>query len=75
VKPFYTAWYAVACCIGFVVGNLSLGAVFLFLVTPIGLLKRITGGSAIKKTVDRSTNSYWQDVIPPTDPTQYFRQF
>ena len=75
VKPFYVAWYAVACCIGLVVGNLALAAAFLLLVTPIGFLKRISGGSAIRKTVDRSAKSYWQDVKQPADPAQYFRQF
>ncbi len=75
VKPVYVAWYAVACCIGFLVGNLTLAAVFLFFVTPFGFLRRTTGSSAIRKTVTKSAKSYWQDVEQPRDPTQYFRQF
>ena len=42
-RPFYVAWYFVACCIGMVVGNLALAIVFFVLVTGIGLLMRALG--------------------------------
>lgn len=74
-KPFYVAWYALACCIGLVMGNVLLGVVFFVFVTGIGLLKRLGGKQAIRKTCDRTATTYWIDAPPSPDPKRYFSQF
>ncbi len=74
-RPFYVAWYFVACCIGTLVGNLALGIVFFVLVTGLGLLMRAFGRRPIRKTFDKRTATYWQDAERVDDPKRYYRQF
>ena len=74
-RPFYVAWYFVACCIGTVVGNLALGIVFFVLVTGIGLVMRALGRRPVRKTFDKRATTYWQDAEPVDDPNRYYRQF
>jgi len=74
-RPFYVAWYSVACCIGIVVGNLALAIVFFVLVTGLGLLMRALGRRPVRKTPDKRAATYWQDAEPVVDPGRYYRQF
>jgi hypothetical protein len=74
-RPFYVAWYFVACCIGTVVGNLALAVVFFVLVTGIGLLMRAFGRRPVRKTFDKRAATYWQDAENVDDPSRYYRQF
>lgn len=73
--PFYKAWYAIACCIGFVLSNVLLGGFYYTLLTGIGLLRRTIGKPPIRKELDRSAATYWLDADQPTDPKRYFSQF
>ena len=74
-KPFYVVWYALACCIGLIVGNVLLGLIFYVLVTGIGLLKRLGRRQAIRKTPDPQATTYWADAPPAPEPKRYYRQF
>lgn len=74
-RPVYIAWYAIACSIGFVVGNLALAAIYFLLFTPIGLAMRARGRSSFRKGFDRAAPTYWADAKPPAEPAQYYRQF
>jgi hypothetical protein len=74
-RPFYIAWYFVACCVGTVVGNLALGIVFFVLVTGVGLLLRAFGHRPVRKTFDKRATTYWQDAEQVDDPNRYYRQF
>ena len=73
-KPFYVLWYAIACCIGLVVGNVLLALLFYVLVTGIALLKRAFGSQPIRKRMDKQATSYWRDAEQPTDLQRYYRQ-
>ena len=74
-KPFYLAWYFLACCIGIVMSNLLLGAFFYLALTPIGLLVRAFGRQSLRKAFDRSKASYWDDGEKNIKPDRYYRQF
>jgi len=74
-KPFYIAWYFIACCMGIVIGN-TLFALFYYLVfTPLGLCLRLRKNKAITKGFDKPRKSYWRDVEKPVDLKRYYRQF
>ena len=73
--PFYVVWYALACCIGLVVGNILLGIVFYLLVGGIGLVMRMIGRDTMHKKPDPNAKTYWRDARQPTDPKRYFSQF
>ena len=74
-RPFYVGWYALACCIGLVVGNVVLALIFYVLVTGIGLVKRLFGSQPIRKTPDPQAKTYWLAAAPPSNPKRYFSQF
>ncbi|MBI5800774.1 MAG: hypothetical protein HZA92_08650 [Verrucomicrobia bacterium] len=74
-RPFYIVWYALACCVGIVVGNVLLGLIFYVLVTGIGFLKRLGGRQPIRKTPDRQASTYWVDAPPAPEAKRYYRQF
>lgn len=73
-KPFYLAWYFLACCIGIVVSNLLLVVFFYLAVTPIGLLVRAFGRQSLRKGFDRRRPSYWEDA-KGVEVSRYYRQF
>ena len=74
-RPFYVVWYALACCIGLIVGNVVLALIFYVLVTGIGLVKRLFGSQPIRKTPDPQAKTYWLAAAPPSNPKCYFSQF
>jgi hypothetical protein len=74
-KPFYVTWYALACCIGFVISNVFLALIFYLLVTGIGFIKRFGGLQSIRKAPDRLVKTYWIDAPPAPPATRYYRQF
>jgi hypothetical protein len=74
-RPLYVIWYALACCIGFVMANLLFALMFYGLFTPIGLFMRLIGRDPLKLKFQRGTPTYWQDAEPAPPPAQYFRQY
>jgi hypothetical protein len=74
-RPFYVGWYAVAGCIGFLLGNVLLAAVYLLMFAPVGLAMRAMGRRPLRKGFDRSTPSYWCDTQTPGGPERYYRQY
>jgi hypothetical protein len=74
-KPFYLAWYFIACCIGFVVGNVLFAVFYYFVITPFGLVMRMAGRDPLRKKLNKSTPTYWQDAEKVTDVSRYYRQF
>jgi hypothetical protein len=74
-RPFYVLWYCFACCIGLVMGNVILSAVYFIFVTGLGLIMRVFGKKPIRKTLDKAATTYWLDAAQPTDPRRYFHQF
>src|SRR5262245_46616934 len=42
-RPFYVAWYGIACLFGLVIGNIIFTLIFVIVVTGLGLLKRLFG--------------------------------
>jgi hypothetical protein len=75
VRPFYVAWYFVACCIGLVVGNVLMALVFYLFVAGLGLLMRAAGRRAMRKGIDKTASTYWLQAAPAPDPKRYYRQF
>jgi hypothetical protein len=74
-KPFYIAWYFLACCIGIVVSNVLLIGFFFCVVTPLGLMLRLAGRGSVTKSGDRTAASYWRKAKSVSDMRRYYRQF
>ena len=73
-RPLYLAWMAVGCCIGLVVANVLLAAIYFLVVTPIGLALRVTGRDPLRRGIERGRASYWDDAQKSDDAERYFRQ-
>lgn len=74
-RPFYVAWHAAACALGFVVANVVLAAVYLLLFAPVGIVRRAMGRPALTKGFDPHASTYWQDAPGPGPAGRHYRQF
>ena len=74
-RPFYVAWYSIACSIGMVVGNVIIILLFYLLFTPLGLLRRVAFRGALTKGFDKSKSTYWEPAPKQVDLKRYYRQF
>jgi len=74
-RPFYLAWYFIACCMGYVIGNLLFSVFYYLVITPTGLLLRATGRLSLHKGFDKDAATYWRNVEKRVDFKRYYRQF
>jgi polyferredoxin len=76
LKAVYFAWMALGLCLGLIVSTLLLTLVFYLVVTPLGLLARLTGKDFMKRRWQPEASSYWtlraKRVRPPRDYEQQF---
>lgn len=72
----YIGWMSVAFVLGFVVSHFILGLFFYLVITPIGLLARISGKDFLSLKLDPGAESYWipRDRVQKA-PSSYERQF
>jgi hypothetical protein len=77
LKHLYLGWMSVAFVLGFVVSTLLLTLFFYLLVTPLGLLARLSGRDFLDRQWSPSASSYWRPrrVAGPKLPADYERQF
>ncbi len=76
IRWLYVGWMAAVWPIGWVVSHALLAAIFWGVITPIGLMLRLTGRDPMRKSFDRTASSYWIARPPETsEPQRYFRQF
>ena len=73
-RPLYLVWMALGCCIGLVVSNVVLAAIYFLVVTPTGLVLRMLGRDPLRRTIERNQKTYWDDAEKAGDAERYFRQ-
>ena len=61
--------------IGFVVSYVILAVVYYLVLTPIGLVLRLTGYDPMQRRFDRNAKTYWTPREQEESTEQYFRQF
>ena len=68
-------WMGMAEAMGFVMTRVILGVVFFLFVTPIGLVRRLTGGDPLGRRAKR-TESYWKPYTERRrDPKHYEKMY
>lgn len=76
LKWIYVAWMSVAFGLGFIMAHVILTFFFYLVMTPIGLVARLTGKDFLSLKLDQTARSYW---LPRErklkTPTDYERQF
>lgn len=58
LKPVYRGWMRFGLLISRFTTPLILGIVFFLMVTPIGLIRRVLGKDAVKKSLDKDLDTY-----------------
>lgn len=68
-------WMGLAEALGFVMTRVILALVFFLVVTPIGLVRRLTGGDPLGRRAGR-TESYWKPYTERrVDPKHYEKMY
>lgn len=75
MKPIWVAWMTAVFPIGWTISHLVLTVTYYLVLTPVGLLLRMTGRDPMTRTLDRQAKTYWQPHRQITDTSRYFRQF
>jgi len=73
IRPIFVGLILLTFPIGWVVSHLLLGLIFYGVVTPIGLILRISGHDLLQLKKP-SGNSSWKTSVGKTDATRYLRQ-
>ncbi len=59
LKYIYLAWMSLAIVLGFVVSNVILAIFFVLVITPVGLIARLSGKDFLRLKLQREASSYW----------------
>jgi hypothetical protein len=75
LKPIYWVWMAIAVVLGWIMSRVILIVLFYLVLTPIGLIGRISGKRFLKLDFDREASSYWERREAQSDPKTCEKQF
>lgn len=68
LTPLQKAWMALGVVIGFFVSRVLLFVLYFGVLTPIGLLMRLTGKDILDERIEKARASYWH--MRPQEPRQ-----
>ena len=72
LRLLYIGWMALALCLGLVMSTIILTAVFFFILTPIGILAKISGKDFMGR---KPASSYWLLRTETWTPASLEKQF
>jgi uncharacterized membrane protein len=76
LKPFQKVWMGFAVVMGFFMTRVILTVLFFLILTPLGIVARLTGKQFLELKPDKTKESYWNiREIKPLDKKDYERQF
>jgi hypothetical protein len=76
LNPVQKVWMGASRAIGWVMTNIILSIAFFLIVTPIGLVLRLSGRKLLDLEIDRSAASYWRRKgAGASDPSQCESQY
>jgi hypothetical protein len=75
LRPIFIAWMVVVFPLAWLVSHAVLGLVYFGLITPLGLLLRLSGRDALDLRPPSAQDSYWKEKPAAKDPSQYLRQY
>ena len=73
IRPVFVGLILLTYPIGWVVSHVLLGLIFYGIVTPIGIILRLTGHDPLQINAPLG-NSLWKSPTGKTDPARYLRQ-
>ena len=75
VRPVYLTMMALALPIGLVVSSLLMLVIYYLILTPIGLILRVTGHDPMGRRRNPTRTSYWIERSPAEGIARYFKQY
>jgi hypothetical protein len=75
IKPVFVGWLVAAYPIGWLVTRVALLVLFYGVITPVGLIFRLTGRDSLGLRRRPERETYWTPKTMETDFSRYFRQF
>jgi hypothetical protein len=73
LRPFNALWMRFAALLHRIVSPLVLGAIFYLVLTPVGVLQRLTGRDTMRRRPEPQAKSYWVQREPPGPPPESLR--
>jgi hypothetical protein len=76
LKPFNKVWMMVAIILGWFMTRFILSVLFYLILTPIGIIAKISGKDFLKLNIDKTKTTYWEKRDKKVfEPVDYERQF
>lgn len=75
IRWFYVGWMIAVFPIGWVISHTIIAGVYFLVITPIGLLLRLSGRDPMERRFEPAATTYWKVRPPAPDKARYFRQF
>ncbi len=76
MAPIFVGWMKLALLLGTVMTAVIVSLVFVFIITPIGLVKRLfKSNTDYIKTIDSDLQSYWLDTQPNDKPERMEKMY
>ncbi|THB72673.1 MAG: hypothetical protein D6B25_16365 [Desulfobulbaceae bacterium] len=76
LKPLYWPWMILAVLLGWVMTRVILSVIFFLVITPIGLVARISGSLGFERSPQPEQDSYWCNLpVQQTDPAENEKQY
>lgn len=75
LKPIFLGLMLIALPIGLVVSEVALALIYYGVFLPIGICFKVARRDALKRTIERGQESYWEEKTKPADVASYYRQW
>ncbi len=75
LRPVFLGLTLATWPIGWLVSHATLALLYHGVVTPIGLVLRLTGRDPLARRFDRTASTYWETYNPDRGMKQYLKQF
>jgi hypothetical protein len=74
-RVLYILWMGFGLTLGLVTSPVIMFLLFLILITPVGIIFKMTGRDLMRRKLDEKSESYWEDYPKTDDPSRYVKQF
>jgi hypothetical protein len=74
-RVLYILWMGLGLFIGFFTAPVIMFVLYALVIVPVGLWFKVTRRDVMRRRLDRSAASYWEDYPGSDDPASYIRQF
>jgi hypothetical protein len=75
LRPVWVALMVINYPLGWVITHVVIAIIFYLVVTPVGIIMRLTGRDPMERAFDRTAKTYWKPRRTDPDSARYFRQY